>query len=338
MGRARLPCASKLWALATGSQAGAAGSTSTYILEAEELVAAIGANGAGILQQLLERRQLWGVRVLLRWRRGRSWTGGALQRNQHQPLCHGAHMQERASLTFPALRRPKNEVMAGASGERRVQSAEVEAAAPSVSLYARSWGRCRCSDGRSDGEGPKRRRELFTTMEKDGGRLAAERSAEGCVVRGQDIPSDRMAVRAAARRTPGGGCTRTASLRLVCNGTSFGPRHQARALRASRQVQCSPLQPYTVHSTQHTVHSTRHPIYCRPRPSSRPSSTPSPPQDAEERPEREAKKATTHAPLHAAMWRGHTNGPFAASGPDPHSTGARCQHASTASATRLRCS
>lgn len=58
----------------------AASGRRTYILEAEELVAAVAAQRAGVEEQLLERRDLGRVGVLLdgyaagRWAQGWLWT------------------------------------------------------------------------------------------------------------------------------------------------------------------------------------------------------------------------------------------------------------------------
>ena len=110
-----------------------------------------------------------------------------------------------ASLTFPALSRPKNEVMAAGvgveqwaeSGERRCRGGGCGAEG---AFYAGTWGRCWCWDGRSVGGGPKRRR-LFAIMEKDGatacGRARYRRLLGPWLRRrpgARDIPSERVAV------------------------------------------------------------------------------------------------------------------------------------------------
>lgn len=100
----------------------------TYILEAEELVAAVVAYGAGVCQQLLEGRQLWGIWVLLRRGSARSWTCGSLQRASiSNCVTMQAQLGWSASLTVPDFRRPKNEVMAGCGpeGGRRVESGDM---------------------------------------------------------------------------------------------------------------------------------------------------------------------------------------------------------------------
>lgn len=80
----------------------------THIFEAKELVATVVAHGAGIEQQLLEGRQLRGIRVLLRGRRAGGRAGGSLQ-GEYQPLCALRGLLARERLTAPDLSLPKKE-------------------------------------------------------------------------------------------------------------------------------------------------------------------------------------------------------------------------------------
>jgi hypothetical protein len=57
-----------------------------YIFKSKELVAAVAARGPDVGEQLLERRGLGGVWILLRGRRARCWAGRTLSVCQYQPL------------------------------------------------------------------------------------------------------------------------------------------------------------------------------------------------------------------------------------------------------------
>jgi len=57
-----------------------------YIFKSKELVAAVAARRTGVGEQLLQRRRLWGIGVLLRGRRARRWAGRTLSVCQYQPL------------------------------------------------------------------------------------------------------------------------------------------------------------------------------------------------------------------------------------------------------------
>jgi hypothetical protein len=93
----------------------------THVLEAKELVAAIGAQRAGIRQQLLQRRGLERVGVLLRDRVARGWAGRGLQRRQYVPWVPLPAASWRRGLTAPDLRRPKNELMVTARSDGRAE-------------------------------------------------------------------------------------------------------------------------------------------------------------------------------------------------------------------------
>lgn len=90
----------------------------TYVLEAKELVAAVVAQRPGVGQQLLERRRLWRIGVLLRNGVARCWTGRGLQRRQCMPLCTS---DASGALTAPDLRRPKNELIVAARSDGRAE-------------------------------------------------------------------------------------------------------------------------------------------------------------------------------------------------------------------------
>lgn len=90
----------------------------TYILEAEELVAAVAAQRSGVRQQLLQRRRLRRVGVLLCNRVASCWAGRGLQRRQYVPL---SVLLPSETLTAPDLRRPKNELMVAARSDGRAE-------------------------------------------------------------------------------------------------------------------------------------------------------------------------------------------------------------------------
>lgn len=90
----------------------------THVLEAEELVAAVAAQRAGIRQQLLQRCWLGRVGVLLCNRVASRWAGRGLQRRQYVPL---RALQQSGALTAPDLRRPKNELMVAARSDGRAE-------------------------------------------------------------------------------------------------------------------------------------------------------------------------------------------------------------------------
>lgn len=69
----------------------------THVLKAEELVAAVGAQRPGVGQQLLQRRWLGRVGVLLRDRVASGWAGRGLQRRQYEPLRGGRGGPQRHS-------------------------------------------------------------------------------------------------------------------------------------------------------------------------------------------------------------------------------------------------
>jgi hypothetical protein len=88
----------------------------THILESEELVAAVAAQRSGVRQQLLQRRRLGRVGVLLRNRVASCWAGWGLQQRQCLPLYA---LLPPEILTAPDLRRPKNELMVAARSDGR---------------------------------------------------------------------------------------------------------------------------------------------------------------------------------------------------------------------------
>ena len=114
----------------------------THVLKAKELVAAVAAQRSGIRQQLLQRRRLGRVGVLLYDRVASCWAGWGLQRRQYVPL---RGLRRPGALTVPDLRRPKNELMAAARSDGRAEewgTGEVVVVQAAQGICGADLGRC----------------------------------------------------------------------------------------------------------------------------------------------------------------------------------------------------